>query len=206
MSNRPKVICIEGVVGCGKSTLLENLYDMLSKEYRVHVIHEYIDTLLNAQEKLTAYLNGDITAYEFQRYILGYYASNTYLINEYDYILVERCPIMGLKFFGGLDVKNNRLSEYDFDELMDYAESMSFYPNPYEQRTKVVRIATDKMTPDDIAELAHDLIVDGLVDVLLLTAKPKTIKKRIRQRGRQCEIEAYTDDYIQYMVDNYAVH
>ena len=198
-----KVICIDGSVACGKSTLIDNLYKMLSKCYKVYVIHEYIDVLPDAQQKLTDYLTGVITAYTFQRYILDYYASMCKLNAEYDYILVERIPIVGLQFFGNLDVKNNRLSVNKYNELIMYAKSLTFYPNPVEACCKTMIICTDNTAPSTIAEFAYDLITHDITDVIMLTASAATIKQRIKQRGRQCEITAYSDEYIQYMVDNY---
>ena len=198
-----KVICIDGCVGCGKTTLINTLYEMLSKRYKVHVIHEYIDVLSDAQQKLTDYLSGVITASEFQRYILNYYASNTYLINDYDYVLVERIPIVGLQFFGKLDVKNKRLTIDEYNELVTYAKRLTFYPDPTDSKCNTISICTDYMDPSTVADLSYQLITDNVTDVIMLTATAPTIKQRIIQRGRQCEIEAYTDEYIQYMCQEY---
>ena len=195
-----KVIALSGPVAAGKSTLLQALYNKLSETHRVYVIREYIDVLPDANDKLTDYLNGKISAYEFQNYILDYYERSSWLINEYDYVLVERCPIEGLMFFAKLDVNKGRMSLDEYLTLIMRAKGMTFYPDPSTSKNRLV-VHTDERTPDDILDIVYGHI--DSIDIVQLKVKPETIKQRIIQRGRQCEIEAYSDDYLKYMCKHY---
>ena len=195
----PKVIALSGVVGSGKSTVLESLYKKLSKTHTVYAIREYIDVLADSNDKLTAYLNGQLSAYRFQDYILDYFETSSYLINDYDYILVERCPLEGLRFFAKLDVKNGRMTSEEYKVLIQKAKSMTFYPNPSE--AKIISIDTDLMTVEDITNEIISYINE--IDIVQLRANPDTVKRRIKERGRQCEIDSYTDDYLKFMCQEY---
>ena len=195
-----RVIAFSGPVASGKSTILESIYKILSVSHSVHIIREYIDALSDANDKLTAYLNNQLSAYAFQNYILDYFDASSKLDNEYDYVLVERCPMEGLKFFARLDVKNKRMTEDEYQKLIDRASLMSFYPNP-DNCKNILKIDTDDMLPDGITGLVYDFIND--VDIIQLIAKPMTIKQRIIQRGRIAEINAYDDKYLNYMCGMY---
>ena len=194
-----KVIAFSGPVASGKSTIMEAVYKRLSSSHTVHIIREYIDALPDANDKLTAYLNGQLSAYAFQNYILDYFDASSKLINDYDYVLCERCPLEGLKFFARLDVKNKRMTEDEYKKLIDRATSLTFYPNPSD--AKIMSIDTDLLTPSDITDEIISYVDE--VDIVQLKANPTTIKERIRQRGRQCEIDAYSDEYLKFMCDMY---
>ena len=85
----PRVIVLNGPVGVGKTTILNELKAHLPNCY---IVSEYIDVLDNAETKLKDYLEGSITAVDFQDYILDYYESiaNQLKDSNYNYILVER--------------------------------------------------------------------------------------------------------------------
>lgn len=201
-----KVIALSGPVAAGKSTLLQALYNRLSDTYRVYIIREYIDVLPDANDKLTDYLNGKISAYDFQNYILDYYEHSSWLINDYDYVLVERCPVEGLMFFAKLDVNKGRMSLDEYLTLIMRAKCMTFYPDPstgVSEPTSKNRLTihTDDKTPDEITDIVYGHI--DTIDIVQLKVKPETIKHRIIQRGRECEIDAYSDDYLKYMCKHY---
>ena len=172
-----KVIALSGPVAAGKSTLLQALYNKLSETYRVYVIREYIDVLPDANDKLTDYLNGKISAYEFQNYILDYYERSSWLINEYDYVLVERCPIEGLQFFAKLDVNKGRMSLDEYLTLIMRAKGMTFYPDPSTSKNRLV-VHTDERTPADILDIVYGHIDN--IDIVQLKVKPETIKQTQR--------------------------
>ena len=62
-------------------------------------------------------------------------------------------------------------------------------------------INTDNMLPYQLVQR----VLNGLPDVSIikLRASIETIKNRIQQRGRACEIEHYTDEYLKTMVESY---
>ena len=195
-----KVIALSGPVASGKSTIMEAVYKRLSKTHTVHIIREYIDALSDSNDKLTAYLNGQLSAYAFQSYILDYFELASKLNTDYDYVLVERCPLEGLQFFAKLDVKNGRMTLDEYLLLIMRAKGMTFYPDPSTTKN-ILKIHTDERSPEEVCDIAYEHIDN--VDVIQLKVKPETIKQRIRQRGRQCEIDAYTDEYLKYMCKKY---
>ena len=193
----PRIIALHGPVACGKSTLLNELKRTLAKSY---VIPEYIDSLDDASDKLNQYLNGSISAYAFQQYILDYFESMAIQLKDsnYDYILVERTPIEGILFFAHLDLINNRMTEHQYNALLERAQSMTFYPNP--SLANSITINTDYMEPYQILHLVLSMFSDFDFDVIKLRASFATIDARIKQRARPCELEHYTDDYLRTMI------
>ena len=194
----PKVICLYGAVGTGKTTLLNGLNLFLPNCY---IVPEYIDALDDAKTKLQLYLEGSYSAFAFQDYILDYFeqVANRLKSSTYDYILVERCPVEGILFFAKLDVLNHRLTQAQYNYLLNRSQSLTFYPNPLKDRTAV--IYTDDMLPYQITQYALSLLPN--VNIIKLRASIPTIKKRIQQRGRACELEHYSDEYIKTMVESY---
>ena len=195
----PKVICLSGPVGCGKTTLLNILKNQLLFCY---VVPEYIDALDDAKTKLQQYLDGTYSAFEFQNYILDYFeqvADDFKGCDLYLYVLVERCPVEGILFFAKLDLDNGRLTQTQYDYLLNRAQSLTFYPNPLTDNCATLN--TDDKTPCQIADLVYSLI--PRFRLIKLKASLDTIKARIQQRGRECELEHYNDDYLKLMIDSY---
>ena len=195
-----RVICLSGPVAAGKSSVLESLARVLSKSNSVYVIREYIDVLPDANDKLRAYLSGQLSAYDFQNYILDYYEVNSRVLEPYDYILCERCPTEGVEFFAKLDLDRQRMTKDEYKQLVDRAKSLTFYPSPARQ-AKIKRIYTDNFSIQELT--AEILLTINDYHIVQLLANPETIKNRIISRGRQAEIEAYSDEYISYMVSTY---
>ena len=196
----PRVIVLNGPVGVGKTTLLNELKTYL---HNCYFVSEYIDVLDDAETKLKNYLEGSISALEFQDYILDYYESiaNQLKDSNYDYILVERSPVEGIVFFAKLDLMNHRLTQAQYDYLLTRAQSISFYPNSLIDNA--ITISTEYMPPNQITELIISIISDFDIRIIKLRASLITLKQRIQQRGRQCELEHYTDNYMKTMIEAY---
>lgn len=194
----PKVICLHGPVGCGKTTLLNQLKQYLPNSY---VVPEYIDALDDAKTKLQQYLEGDYSAFKFQNYILDYFEqiADSLEHSTYDYVFVERCPVEGILFFAKLDLINKRLTQAQYDYLLKRSQSFTVFPNPLID--DFVAINTDDKSPGQIAEQVLELIPQ--FHLIKLRASLDTIKNRIQQRGRTCEIEHYSDEYLKMMVECY---
>ena len=194
----PKVICLYGAVGTGKTTLLNGLKMYLPNCY---IVPEYIDALDDAKTKLQLYLAGSYSAFAFQDYILTYFEQVAKELKDstYDYIIVERSPVEGILFFAKLDLINHRLTRAQYDYLLHRALSLTFYPNP--MKDKAVTIYTDDMLPYQLVQRVLNELSD--VNIIKLRASIDTIRNRIQQRGRACEIEHYTDEYLKTMVESY---
>ena len=82
---------------------------------------------------------------------------------------------------------------------MKRSQSLSFYPNPLTD--DFITINTDNKSPSDIAEQVDRLIPP--IRLIKLRASLITIKQRIQERGRTCELEHYTDEYLKMMVESY---
>ena len=195
-----RVITLNGCPGVGKTTLLNTLKTKLINAY---IIPEYIDVLPDAQINLDNYLQGKLSAYQFQDYILDYYEEQAKeLINSsYSFILVERSPIEGVEIFAKLDWNNHRMTKAEYDCLLERAKSMSFYPNPLLDNESIT-LYTNHRTPEQLAYLVERYIVEGC-NVIKLRASLSVLKSRIHQRGRIYEIEHYTDDYLKTMIKTY---
>ena len=193
-----KVIGIYGTVGSGKSTLLEEIKSSIPNSY---VIPEYIDALDDAENKLKAYLEGSMPAYDFQQYVLDYFESVSEELknSHYDFIFVERLPVEGIQFFAKLDLNNKRITNEEYEELLKRAKSLTFYPDPSTEKS--ITIKTDLLSPFQISQLALNYI--QTVRIIKLKASLNTIKERIIKRGRSCELEHYSDDYLKFMIETY---
>ena len=194
----PRVICLYGAVGCGKTTLLNELKRYLPNCY---VVPEYIDALDDAKTKLQQYLEGNYSAFKFQNYILDYFerVAKSLEHSSYDYVLVERCPVEGILFFAKLDLINRRLTQAQYDYLLNRSQSLTVFPNPLTD--DFATIHTDDKTAYQLAQQTLALIPN--VSLIKLRASLDTIKSRIQQRGRACELEHYSDEYLKMMVECY---
>ena len=199
-----KVIGIYGPVGSGKSTLLEELKSYIPNSY---IIPEYIDKLPDAETKLKMYLEGNISAFEFQQYVLDYFeqTANELQTSSYDFIFVERLPVEGIQFFAKLDLLNGRITSEQYDELLERAKSLSFYPDPSDatEQPRTTTIKTDYLSPHQISQKAILHLQTSNIRIIKLKANLQTLKDRIIRRGRECEIEHYSDDYLKTMIEKY---
>lgn len=120
----PKYVIISGNIGSGKTTLFNVLKDKLKGE--CHFIPEYIDgDAKRGQTMLNDYLKGNLSAYDFQDYILDYYKSALAMMdNCYHPSIIERSPIEGIEVFAKNDVMNGRLTEEEYNELHEKAEEI----------------------------------------------------------------------------------
>ena len=210
-----RVIGIYGPVGSGKSTLLEEIKPYIPNSF---IIPEYIDALPDAETKLKEYLEGTISAYDFQQYVLDYFESvaNELKNSSYDFIFVERLPVEGIQFFAKLDLMNKRITSEQYEALLKRAQSLTFYPDPSSiDSDQTITILTNHLSPFQISQkvLQCLLLPTGCfgdnrfhlqdVRIIKLKASLKTIKERINKRGRQCELEHYSDDYLKTMIEKY---
>lgn len=199
-----KVIGIYGPVGSGKSSLLEELKLSIPNSY---VVPEYIDKLPDAETKLKMYLEGSISSFEFQQYILDYFerTANELQNSSYDFIFVERLPVEGIQFFAKLDLQNGRMTNEQYEELLRRAKSLTFYPDPSNESelTRTITIKTDYLSPHQISQKVIHQLISSNVRIIKLRAELQTLKERIIRRGRECEIEHYSDDYLKIMIERY---
>ena len=197
----PRVIVINGPVGCGKTSLLNELKTLLPNSY---IIPEYIDVLTDANTNLENYLNGYMTAFDFQDYILDYYESvaNCLFDSSFDFVFIERSPYEAIQVFAKLALLNDKLTQAQYDSLYQRAQLMSFYPNP--SNNESITLCTDYMTPHELAQQVITTINDfDNIAIINLRASLPVLKNRIEKRGRECEIEHYTDDYLKSLISLY---
>jgi len=195
----PRVIALNGPVGCGKTTLLNELSQQLPN---VYVIPEYYDVLNDAHDRLNDYLEGIYPAYDFQDYILDYFDSvaNQLANSSYDYIFVERSPVEGILFFAKHDLDTNRLTQAQYNLLLQRAQLMSFYPNPLDN-DNAITLFTDNLSPSQLVQFIIPLL--SRIRTIKLRASLFTLRNRIHQRGRMCEIDHYNDEYMRSMINSY---
>ena len=195
----PRVIALNGPVASGKTTLLNELSNLLPNSY---VIPEYYDALDDAHDRLNDYLEGVYPAYDFQDYILDYFdtVANQLANSSYDFIFVERSPVEGILFFAKHDLDTNRLTQAQYNLLLQRAQLMSFYPNPLDN-DNAMTLFTDNLSAEQLAQFILPLL--SRIRTIKLRASLFTLRYRIQQRGRLCEIEHYNDKYMREMIDSY---
>ena len=89
------------------------------------------------------------------------------------------------------------MSNEQYEGLLERAKSLKFYPDP--SMEKSFTINTDILSPSQISGLALNFIQS--YRIIKLKASMKTIKERIIKRGRPCELEHYSDDYLNFMIE-----
>lgn len=94
-------IFISGTIGAGKSTVIDKLMDVFDN--KPFLIKEYIDYDQDGEKKLNQFLRNEISAFEFQRYVIDcVFSQFVDFLNNYSHqtniIIWERHPLESLIF------------------------------------------------------------------------------------------------------------
>lgn len=173
---RCKKVVVTGPVGVGKTTILTEICKHLNGNVKYMLVPEYIDVLPDATEKLAKYLKGELSSYNFQRYVSVYYIQ--YLeriakdVTEDTVLIFERVPDDALWCFIRMDQMKGLISPREHQHLSQLIARLNEYFNlPCYTKTNnqsALIIKSDelsinaKVAADFIKDSSHTKIVIGL--------------------------------------------
>lgn len=185
-----KYLFLCGSIGVGKSFLLEKLqeYYVLKK---VLFIKEYIDWDENGDNKLNEFLEGKVTALDFQYYIVNSYFEQL-ISRDYELIVFERHPIESLLF------ASQKLTIEELFKLYCYIKNMcELYKVPLPENCFYDYIE-NKDAEASIKEITE--LVKMYPSVLIhLTVDEYEQGKRLMKRGRFSDKEYLSDENLYYL-------
>ncbi len=196
-------VVVTGPVGVGKTTILSEICKRLDGKVHYLVVPEYIDELPDATEKLEKYLRGELSSYEFQRYVTVYYIQ--YLKKIADKVtpgtvlIFERVPDDALWCFIRMDLMKGRMSPKEHQRLSHLIATMNEYFNlpsySKTQRQSALIIKSDELSIN--AKVASDFIINSSYPkiVIGLFNDVKVCHERVLQRARPGE-DSYSFDGI----------
>lgn len=188
-------VVVTGPVGVGKTTILSEICKLLDGKVHYLVVPEYIDELPDATEKLEKYLRGELSSYEFQRYVTVYYIQ--YLKKIADKItpgtvlIFERVPDDALWCFIRMDLMKGKISSKEHQRLSHLIATMNEYFNlpsySKTQRQSALIIKSDELSIN--AKVASDFIINSSYPkiVIGLFNDVKVCHERVLQRARPGE-------------------
>lgn len=198
-----KKVIIAGGVAVGKSSIITAITNYLDTQHiKWIIVPEYIDVKEDGLEMLNKYLTKKITVYEFQEYVINYYAE--YLDNldvEGDEVLIfERAIDDAITCFSNLDYNKGNLTIDEFCKLYELVKKYDKkynVPSYFIDDGKIfIPIRTEDSTRDGniigsiIANRNNNNIVVGLYNF------DKVCYERMLIRNRPGEKEAYSLEVI----------
>lgn len=223
-------VFVGGAIGAGKSTLCHMLQTRLETEQDVAVVFlaEYVETK-QGLEMLQKFLTNTISQFDFQEYILDFYATNLASIptrmmqfppRRPVVILVERHPMDSIVIFSKRSVQQKKITQDQYTQLYEKAHSMQGIPQfmPTAQHCKVWLL---NQKPDYAGindDVYHWILTamtarnrrggekEKVLYVILLFDTSRTAQQLQREnlsiRDRQGE-SSYTDEYLNWINDAY---
>ncbi len=190
-----KKVVVTGPVGVGKTTILSEICKRLDGKVNYRIVPEYIDVLPDAGDKLARYLRGELSSYDFQRYVSVYYIQ--YLeriaedVTEDTVLIFERVPDDALWCFIRMDQMKGLIKPKEHQNLSQLIARMNEYFNlPCYTKTpnqSALIIKSDeleinaKVAADFIKDSSHAKIVIGLFNDV------KICYDRVLKRAREGE-------------------
>lgn len=199
-------LIITGGVGVGKTTTIDKICHKLSEHnIKYIVVPEYIDGDIKGNKMLDMFINHEISAYDFQYYILQYFDDYLSGLNTpNDEILVfERLPDDSLTCFANISFKNKLMTEEEFKKLyikcvsLDKKFNLPSYFTNFSNND--IMFCKTLNTTDNVDEIFNVLINNKETSKNLLVGLYNDNEEclhRIRQRNRESEVKSYTLEVI----------
>lgn len=176
-----RYIIIEGGIGAGKTTLLKKL----EKHYQYStVLYEYIETDFG-KTMLKKYFKEEITVATFQHYILNYWVNELEKVRKHNIVFMERGPLAGLAF-----CKEGDFGKKEFDSFLNYMFTVMISFNITNLKFMVINSPVDENEVIKIINRSNDNLV------LFICASSETLMEHVKQRGREGEIVAYSEEFL----------
>lgn len=198
-----KKVIITGGVAVGKSSIVSAVVDYLdNQQVKWIIVPEYIDVKEDGLDMLNKYLTKEITVFEFQKYVINYYAE--YLdnldVNGNEVLIFERAIDDAITCFSNLDYSKGELTISEFCELYELTKKYDQkynIPSYFINDDKIfIPIRTEDAIRDGniigsiIANRYNNNIVIGLYNF------DDVCYNRMIVRNRPGEKEAYTPNTI----------
>ena len=190
-----KKVVITGPVGVGKTTILSEICKRLNGKIKYMIVPEYIDVLPDATNKLEKYLKGELSSYDFQRYVSVFYIQ--YLariakdVTEDTVLIFERVPDDALWCFIRMDQMKGLIKPKEHQQLSQLIAKMNEYFNlPCYTKTpkqSALIIKSDELSVN--AKVAADFIMDSTYSkiVIGLFNDVRICYERVLKRARPGE-------------------
>lgn len=211
-SNTTKLI-ITGGVGVGKTTAISNICNTLTNNgLKYKIIPEFIDGDENGIKMLDKSINHEISAYEFQLYILQYF--DKYLgnlkVDDNEILIFERLPDDSVTCFVNIDVKKGLITNDEFKKLFDICinidkkYNLPSYFTEFMNNDLLFCKSIDKNTTTDIiyTQLKESIKKHKNLLVGLYNTNEECLK-RIRMRNRKSEVDTYNGETINIFNKHY---
>lgn len=198
-----KKVIIAGGVAVGKSSIISSVSRYLDTQgVKWIYVPEYIDVKEDGLEQLNKYLRGEITVYEFQKYVIEYY--DEYLsqlkVDGDEVLIFERGIDDAITCFSNLDYASGKLTIEELCKLYELVKSYDVKFNVPSYFTTSDRIFLPVKTEDStrdgniigsvICNRTSDNIIIGLYNF------DEVCYQRMLHRNRPGEKEAYTPEII----------
>lgn len=212
-------IVITGGVGVGKTTTINLLKELLEKNgIKCVSIPEYLDASEEGRNMLMKYSHHEISAYDFQSYIVNYF--NDYLtslnLEGNELMIFERVPDDTITCFSNMWNKQGLLTDDQLYKL--YKESLiignkfnlpSYFVS--ESCEDIIHMLLNTNSSEYVARQIYNEIINrnlteeqkGKSIIIGLYNTPQTCLERIIKRGRKEEIETYTLETIKQFNKHY---
>lgn len=204
-------IVLTGALCVAKTTLINYLVKLF-KEFKVHVVHEYLeaDSELGGII-LNRFIYEKITPLSMQNCILDIYENElkeTISSIDNGIILYERIPDDNLAVFTNLAFKDNKLTSQEFEILyqrtIDIDKKYDIPSYIYNNSNFKRIVSTDAVDTLLIIlkTIKEDILNNINSRIIGLSVSLEVCKLRIKRRNRNGE-DAYKDEYLQDVINIY---
>ncbi|BFU18761.1 deoxyuridine 5'-triphosphate nucleotidohydrolase domain containing protein [Entamoeba histolytica HM-1:IMSS-B] len=194
-------IFISGSVGVGKSTIMEKLVSLLSNEFRVYQMKEYIDIDINGRSRLKEAQEGIISKYTFHKYIIYWYKQQAKSsdFTSADIVLWERHPIEAHDIFCSGTEGISEMEKEDLNnEIINFCKEYSI-PLAHKGYCEVKMLDTANQAVNTLVETIYTDVISKIkmdehqfnFTFFLYCSDIEVQYKRITVRGRNSEIQFY---------------
>lgn len=176
-----RYIIIEGGIGAGKTTLLKKL----EKHYQFStVLYEYIESDFG-KKMLKKFFSQEISIATFQHYILNYWTNELEKVKKHNMVFMERGPLAGLAF-----CKEDDFGKKEFDSFLNYMVTVMTNFNITNLKFMVINSPVNENEVIKIINSSNDNLV------IFICASSETLLDHVKQRGREGESTAYTEEFL----------
>ena len=196
-------IFISGSIGAGKSTVIDKLRDIYDN--KPFLVKEYIDYDQCGSDKLEKFLKGDITPFEFQKYVVDCaFQQFITFMNDYakqsNVVIWERHPLESLIFAA------QKLTPQELEQLYHYIFNLCTklgVPLPSEctfvNIKKCPKVNFDNSNIDKICDKIFDFKTANMNLLIHLNVDEQEQTKRLLQRNRDSDRSYLMEKGMEYL-------